>query len=45
MTTTPTGIPIAHCPECGHQHPASRRHCPRCGLAHLFGCRPPGRPA
>lgn len=35
--TTPTGVPIIDCHECGHRHPAPRRHCPTCGLATLFG--------
>lgn len=35
--TTPTGIPITLCDQCGHTHPVTRKHCPVCGLATLYG--------
>lgn len=34
--TTPTGIPIRDCQECGRAHPITRPHCPGCGLALAF---------
>lgn len=36
MTTTPTGVPIRDCNECGHRHPITRKHCTICGRATLF---------
>lgn len=35
--TTPTGVPIIECAECGRRHPVTRSHCPVCGKASLFG--------
>ena len=35
--TTPTGIEIIDCDQCGHRHPVTREHCPTCGKASLFG--------
>jgi len=35
--TTPTGIRIVDCAECGRRHPATRSHCPVCGKASLYG--------
>ena len=40
MTTTPTGIPIRDCNECGYRHPITRKHCTICGRATLVS--PPG---
>lgn len=34
--STPTGVPIIECSECGHSHPVTRSHCASCGRAHLF---------
>lgn len=39
--TTPTGVPITHCKQCGHEHPTTRRHCTKCGRPSLF-IRPTG---
>lgn len=39
--TTPSGIPIRPCLQCGGTHPITRRHCTRCGRASLF-IRPDG---
>lgn len=36
MSTTPTGIPIIECSECGWSHPSNRVHCGRCGKASAF---------
>lgn len=36
-STTPTGIPITLCDQCGFRHPITREHCPTCGSARLFG--------
>lgn len=36
MTTTPSGIPIIECDECGWSHPATRSHCARCGKPSAF---------
>lgn len=36
MSTTPTGIPIIECSECGWSHPSNRVHCDRCGKASAF---------
>lgn len=36
MTTTPTGIPITACAQCGHVHPVTRQHCEACGVASVF---------
>ncbi|CAH1193826.1 Hypothetical protein ROUS_50 [Brevibacterium phage Rousseau] len=36
MSTTPTGIRIIDCGECGYRHPETRQHCQGCGLATLF---------
>lgn len=36
MITTPTGVPITTCDECGHEHPVTRRHCRECTRASLF---------
>lgn len=40
--TTPTGVPIIDCEQCGRRHPATRQHCPTCGMTHLvpYGCNP-----
>ncbi len=38
-TTTPTGVPIEDCGECGRRHPVTRSHCGTCGSAALF-CHP-----
>lgn len=34
--STPTGIPIRLCMQCGFEHPITRQHCDRCGRASLF---------
>jgi DNA (cytosine-5)-methyltransferase 1 len=34
--TTPTGIPVTGCAECGRSHPETRDHCELCGHASLF---------
>jgi len=34
--TTPTGVPVIDCEECGRRHPVGRDHCPTCGAATLF---------
>lgn len=36
MTTTPTGIPVTACAQCGKTHPVSRSHCEVCGAASAF---------
>lgn len=38
-TTTPTGVPIEDCGECGRRHPVTRSHCGTCGSAAFF-CHP-----
>ena len=35
-TTTPTGIAVEPCAQCGRSHPVTRAHCPKCGIASLF---------
>ena len=37
--TTPTGIPILPCEQCGGIHPITRTHCSECGSSALF-CHP-----
>lgn len=34
--STPTGVPIIPCDECGREHPAGRGHCLDCGRASFF---------
>lgn len=36
MKTTPTGIPIFPCKNCGREHPSNRDHCLQCGQASAF---------
>ena len=36
MITTPSGIPIIECDECGWTHPSNRTHCDRCGRPSAF---------
>ena len=43
MTTTPTGIPVIDCPECGCRHSANRKHCTVCGRAAVFIAATTGR--
>ena len=33
--STPTGIEIIDCDQCGHRHPVTREHCPTCVLRTL----------
>lgn len=34
--TTPNGVPIVDCEQCGGMHPEPRKHCQQCGRASLF---------
>jgi hypothetical protein len=34
--TTPTGVPIEDCDNCGRRHPVTRSHCGTCGSAAFF---------
>lgn len=34
--STPTGVPVIECGECGCEHPVSRRHCRTCGVPSAF---------
>lgn len=36
MTTTPTGVPIVNCTNCGCTHSVLTRHCTECGRASKF---------
>lgn len=36
MTTTPTGIPITECDDCGYTHPITRSHCVECNRPSAF---------
>lgn len=36
MSTTPTGVPIRRCSQCGVMHTDTMRHCKKCGYASHF---------